>query len=367
MRKEPKHLTRDALDHKGTFKSSETRSIEQRANDGNKSSRTERSGMDIEKVKKITVLGQGNMGPDIALAFALQGFEVTCVDLLEGQLELASKRIAWNCRQFVEEAVLDQHEAGEIQSRFAFTTQDEPAIAGADFVMESVPEQMEIKQTVFALCDALCSAHVIIASSTSSMSINSIAAKMNYPDRAVTAHFTIPAHLSPLVEVVLGEKTSQLTRDSIFVLLNKAGKYPVLCKDTPGFLHNFLQAALVGASLELLEKGIASAEEIDAVVNYGFGLRLATVGPIRFLDMAGLDTVRKVREHLFSVTREPVYKSYRIIEEMLERGQLGVKSGKGFYEYETRNSQEFWDWANRALIRSLRATGKWALSPDGFV
>jgi 3-hydroxybutyryl-CoA dehydrogenase len=199
------------------------------------------------------------------------------------------------------------------------------------------------------------------------MSINAIATNMRYPERAVTTHFTIPAHLSPLVEVVFGEKTSPSTKAVIPALLNKVGKHPVICKDTSGFLHNYLQAALVSASLELLEKGIASAEEIDAVVNYGFGLRLATVGPIRFLDMCGLDTVQKVQEYLFSVTRQPVYKPSGAIDEKLARGQLGVKSGKGFYEYETRNSQEFWDRTNRAIIRSLQATGKWPLLPEGFV
>jgi 3-hydroxyacyl-CoA dehydrogenase len=320
--------------------------------------------MAIGKIKKITVLGQGNMGPDIALAFALQGFEVTCVDPIERQLKLASERIAQNCRQLVEEDALEQDKAVEIKSRVAFTIQDEPAIAGADFVMESTPEQIEIKQAVFAHCDALCPAHVIIASGTSSMSIAAISAKMNHPERAVIAHFTIPAHLSPLVEVVLDEKTSQSTREGLLALLNKVGKHAVLCKDTPGFLHNYLQAALVGASLELLEKGIASADEIDAVVNDGFGLRLAAVGPIRFLDMCGLDTVRKVQQYLYSVTRQPVYKSSGLIEEMVQRGELGVKSGKGFYEYATRNSQEFWDRTNRAIIRGLKAAGKWPLCPE---
>jgi len=322
--------------------------------------------MAIEKIKKITVLGQGNMGPDIALAFALRGFEVTCVDLLEGQLELASQRISWNCLHLVEEGVLEEYEAEVVKSRVTFSTHDEPALAGADFVMESVPENMEIKQELFARCDALCPAHVIIASGTSAMSINAIAGAMRYPERAVTAHFTIPAHLSPLVEVVFGEKTSQSTREVILALLKKVGKRPVICKDTPGFLHNYLQAALVSASLELLEKGVASAEEIDAVVNYGFGLRLATVGPMRFLDMCGLDTVQKVQQHLFSVTRQPVYKPFGAIDEKLQRGDLGVKTGKGFYEYQTRNSQEFWDRTNRAIIRNLKAAG-WPLRPEGLV
>ncbi len=315
--------------------------------------------MNVEDIKKITVLGQGTMGPDIALAFALHGFEVTCVDLIEGQLVLASEKIAWNCSQLVEEAVLDYNEVEEIKSRITFTVDDERAISEADFVMESIPEHMEIKQTVFARCDALCPTNVIIASTTSSMSIKAIAARMTHPERAVTAHFTIPAHLIPLVEVVCGENTSLSTREVIVALLRKAGKYPVLCKDSPGFLHNFLQAALVAASLELLEKGIASAQEIDAVVNHGFGLRLATVGPMRFLDMCGLDTAQKVQQYLFSVTGQPVYRPSRVIEEMLERGELGVKSGKGFYRYETRNSQEFWDRTNRAIIRGLKAAGRW--------
>ena len=182
--------------------------------------------MDIENIKKIAVLGQGTMGPDIALAFAMYGFEVTCIDPLQSQLELASKRIARNCRLLIQEGVIDQHKARDVQSMVTFNTQGERAIALADFVIESVPEQIEIKQTVFSHCDAICPAHVIIASGTSSMSIDSIAANMKHPERAAVAHFTIPAHLSPLVEVVLGEKASRSTRDVIFGLLEESRKTP---------------------------------------------------------------------------------------------------------------------------------------------
>ena len=160
---------------------------------------------EAESIQRVTVIGQGVMGPDIALSIALSGCYVTGVDILEEQLEKAAKKTELNCRQMIEGGILTEEKANEAQHRITRTLEWETAVANADFVMEDVPEDMTAKQDVFARCDGLCSPEVIIASNTSSMSITQIAEKMSHPERAVTAHWTIPAHLSPLVEVVAGE------------------------------------------------------------------------------------------------------------------------------------------------------------------
>jgi 3-hydroxybutyryl-CoA dehydrogenase len=308
-----------------------------------------------ESIQRVTVIGQGVMGPDIALSIALSGCHVTGVDILEEQLEKAAKKTELNCRQMIEGGILMEEMAHEAQHRITRTLDWETAVANADFVMEDVPEDMTAKQDVFARCDGLCSPEVIIASNTSSMSITQIAEKMSHPERAVTAHWTIPAHLSPLVEVVAGEQTSQATKDLTYRLLKKIGKHPVFCMDTPGFIHNFLQHGLIKAALELLENQAVSPEAIDSVVRNGFGLRLASVGPIQFLDMCGLDTVNNVSKYLYKTTGNPTYKPFKVIEEKISQGDLGVKTGKGFYEYETAGSAEFWERTNREIIRTLKA------------
>jgi 3-hydroxybutyryl-CoA dehydrogenase len=138
-------------------------------------------------------------------------------------------------------------------------------------------------------------------------------------------------------------------------VLKKIGKHPVFCKDTPGFIHNYLQHGLIKAALELLENQAASPEDIDRVVRNGFGLRLASVGPIQFLDMCGLDTVNNVSKYLYKTTGNPTYKPFKAIEEKISQGDLGVKTGKGFFEYETAGSTEFWQRTNREIIRILKA------------
>ena len=311
--------------------------------------------VDLEHIKKVTVLGQGVMGPDIALSFALSGYEVTGVDILEEPLEHAAKKTSLNCQQMVEGGILTEKEAISAQDRITRTLEWERSVSSADFIMEAVPEDMETKQDVFSRCNTLCSREVVIASNTSSMSITQIAANMTHPERAITAHWTIPAHLSPMVEIVCGEKTSDWTRDLAFELLKSAGKHPVFCQDTPGFIHNFLQFALINAALALIEQKVASPEDIDSVVRNGFGLRLASVGPIQFLDMCGLDTVHNVFKYLHDTTGNREYASPEIIQEKVNKGELGVKTGKGFYNYEMPGSNEFWEQTNRGIIRTLKS------------
>lgn len=317
---------------------------------------------DLGTIKKITVLGQGVMGPDIALSMALAGFHVTGVDSLEQALDNAAVKTELNCRQMVDGGLLTEDATREAQERITRTLDWDGSVAAADFIMEVGPEIMEIKQEIFAKCDHLCAPDVIIASNTSVMSITRIAEKMESPDRAITTHWTIPAHLSPLVEVVAGEQTSDTVKSTTFELLQAMGKHPVFCRDTPGFIHNYLQAALVKAAMELMENDVASPEDIDGIVRNGFGLRIANVGPIQFLDMVGLDTANNTSRYLFETTKRPVYKPFKAIEEKVNRGDLGVKTGKGFYEYKNAaGSNEFWDQANRGMISVLKTLGRFQI------
>jgi 3-hydroxybutyryl-CoA dehydrogenase len=187
------------------------------------------------------------------------------------------------------------------------------------------------------------------------MSVTEIASEMRFPERAISTHWTIPAHLSPMVEIICGEQTSSTVKDRAFELLRKAGKYPVFCKDSPGFIHNYVQFAMVKAALDLLQNGVATAEDIDAAIRNGFGLRLSSVGPIQFVDLAGLDTILNVQRYLYSMTKDPLYKPIGVIKEMVDAGDLGVKTGKGFYNYAEDDSKDFVGDTNRNIIKILRA------------
>lgn len=311
--------------------------------------------IDFDSIQKVTVLGQGVMGPDIALCFALAGYEVTGVDILNNALESSEKKTSFNCELMTDEDFLSEQDSVNVQARITRTLEWEDAVVNADFIIEAVPEILEVKQRVFSKCDEICSKDTIVASNTSSMDINQISAHMEKPERAITTHFTIPAHLSPMVEMICGEKTWDWAKNLTCELLKAIGKHPVFCKNSPGFIHNYLQFALFNAALELLEEQVASPEDIDSVVRNGFGLRLASVGPVQFLDMCGLDTVINVLSYLQESTKDPKYEPPIIIREKVAKGALGVKSGNGFYCYEMPGSNDFWEKTNRGIIRTLKS------------
>jgi 3-hydroxybutyryl-CoA dehydrogenase len=309
----------------------------------------------MDPIEKITVIGTGVMGPDISLGFAMAGYQVLGLDLEQAILDRAAEKVASNCRQLIEGGMIDEQAARRIRSRISFTVDWDKAVREADYITEAVPEELETKREVFKRCDRLCSPNVVVASNTSSISITEISSSMSYPERAISTHWTIPAHLSPMVEIICGAKTATGTRDIAFGVLRRANKFPVSCTESPGFIHNYVQLAMVKAALDLVESGVAKAEDVDTVIKNGFGLRLSSVGPIEFVDMCGLDTVLNVQRYMFEKTGNPIYKPSRILEEKLLRNELGVKGGKGFYEYSGDPSQSFWERTNRNIIRILKA------------
>ena len=303
----------------------------------------------------ITVIGQGVMGPDIALAFAMGGYEVIGVDILREPLERAARKIASNCRQLIEGGMMSEEESEAVQARISLTLEWETSAQKADYVMEAVPEDMKVKKEVFTHCGDLCSREVVVASNTSSMSISEIASAMNYPERAITTHWTIPAHLSPMVEVAMGRRTSQDTYEMVMRFLKGLGKIPIRCQDTPGFVHNYIQFAMVRAALDLVESGSISPSDIDAIVRNGFGLRVSSVGPLQFVDLCGLDTFLNIQRYMYDKTGNPVYLPSKTIEQKVSRGELGLKSGKGFYDHEGEKVPNLWEQTNSTIISLLKS------------
>ncbi len=313
--------------------------------------------MNVEQIHRVTIVGTGIMGTGIALAFARAGYRVAAVDTRQDSLDRAAKTLATECRELVDGGLLGGKEADEVLRHVSLILGGDEAISTSQYIIEAVPESLEVKRSVFERCGNLCGPETVVASNTSTMSISDIAARMNHPERAVVTHWFIPPHLMPVVEVVPGtgtsEQTVQLTKD----LLQKLGKRPVVCKENPGFIHNYIQLAMTRAAMSLVEKGVCSAEDVDAVVMNGFALRLAQLGPIRSVDYMGLDTALHASQYVYEKTGDTTFQPPAMLKEKVAKGELGLKTGKGFYVYSPEEAAKFSALANEAVMQAIRSAG----------
>ncbi len=314
--------------------------------------------MNFAQVRKIAVVGMGIMGPDIALGLALAGYPVIGVDIDARMLDQASKKIDGNCRQMVEWGILKEEAAVALRSNISLTLDWDRGVQEADYITEAVPEMLDLKKKVLQKIAEVCRDEVVIASNTSTMDITEMARGIKNPERVIGTHWFIPAHLMPPVEVVPGEKTSRATVSFVFDLLRKVGKLLVSDKNHPGFIHNYIQMAMVSAALSLVEKGIASPEDVDTVIENGFALRLPTTGPFKFMDMAGLDTILNVMNYLHQHTGHSVYKIPAVLEAKVKKGELGQKSGRGFYTYAGSEVEKIQARTNQTIAILKKALGK---------
>lgn len=289
--------------------------------------------MSASEISKIAVVGAGLMGHGIALQFALGGFEVRLNDVSEKSLEQARHNIKAGLELLQGLGVVDAEAAALVPQRIHAGTSLVDSLAGVDFVVEAVFEDLSLKRNVFVELDRLAPDHTILASNTSSFMSSQLAPATARPDRVLVTNWWNPPYLLPLVEVVPGPATSDDTTEATRALLTRAGKRPVvLRKESLGFIGNRMQFALLREAISIVEQGIASAEDVDTVVTSGFGRRLAVAGPLEVFDIAGWDTILAIIEQLF-----PEIDSSReapsLVREMVDRGELGVKSGRGFYPW----------------------------------
>ncbi len=292
-----------------------------------------------DRFKTAAVIGTGMMGPGIAVTLALGGLRSTIVSRRE---ETARQGLAKALAQLdlLETHGLAAAEAARRARESLEATADfEAAIAGADLVVESGPESMEFKQELFARMDGLARPGAVLASNTSGLSITAIASRCLRPERVLTTHFWNPPHLMPLVEIVKGERTGEEVVEEVRRLLVECGKTPVVVKkDTPGQLGNRLQMALVREAVNIVERGIADAEAVDLAAKTGFGLRLPVYGILEHQDMVGLDLGIRVVDYVTrDLNNEPG--APRLMREMVERGDLGVKTGRGFYDWSKKDAE----------------------------
>jgi 3-hydroxybutyryl-CoA dehydrogenase len=305
----------------------------------------------IEGIKKIAVIGAGFMGHGIAQVFALRGYAVALMDIKEELLPKAIENIRANLTLKAEHGIGTTEDIEPAIGRITTTTDMEGAAADAQFVVEAVLEDLALKQKVFKTLDACCPGETILATNTSVMSITEIARDSQNRERIVGTHFWNPPHLLPLVEVVKGKYTSEATMDATFDILQHVGKHPVkVQKDVPGFVANRLQHALWREAISIVENGVADAKTVDECIKYSFGIRLPVLSPMENADMVGLDLTLAIHEYILKhLENSPEPSPY--LKSLVEKGDLGFKTGKGFQEWSTEEAQESYRQLQEYLMK----------------
>ena len=281
------------------------------------------------EIKKIAVIGAGAMGHGITQLAASSGCDVTMRDISSEFVEAGMKKIRWSVGKFIEKGRISPLEAEKTLKRIKPLVSLEEAVKEADFVIEAIPEKLKLKQQVFKEIDGYVPAHAMLATNTSALPVTEIAAATNRPEKVIGMHFFNPPALMRLVEIVMGEKTSEDTRNTTLELTKRFGKEPVLCKkDVPGFIANRITISGTNLVAWMVHKGEYTIEEIDAAAMYKAGMPMGTFA---LLDYTGLDIAYHVM--MFMEEREPNFEVSPLVKEKMKKGEIGVKAGKGFYTY----------------------------------
>ena len=280
-------------------------------------------------MKKIVVIGGGTMGLDIAQVFAKKGFEVVVRDINDDIIKASEARLNKGLDKLVAKGKMDEAGKKAITDKMTFTT-DLNAAADADLVVEAAIEKLEIKKSIFAELDKICKPETILATNTSSISITAIAAATQRPDKFIGMHFFNPATVMKLVEVIRGAKTSDETFNTVRDLSVEIGKEPVEVNEAPGFVVNKILIPMINEAADLLYTGVASAEGIDTAMKLGAN---HPMGPLALGDLIGLDVCQAIMDTLYTESGDSKYRCSLLIRKMVRAGQLGRKTGVGFFDY----------------------------------
>jgi 3-hydroxybutyryl-CoA dehydrogenase len=285
--------------------------------------------MELESIKKVGVLGAGTMGNGIAHVFARSGFAVVLRDIEEGFLDRGMATIARNLDREIKKGKISEADKSATLGRIHPVVEIE-ALSGADFVVEAVPEQPELKIRVLKDADVVLRPGVILASNTSSISITQLAARTSRPDRFIGMHFMNPVPVMALVEIVRGLATSDQAFTTTMALCGKLQKTPVAVNDSPGFVSNRVLLPMINEAAFSLMEGVATAEAIDSVMKLGMS---HVIGPLELADLIGLDVCVDILNVLHDGFGDPKYRACPLLRKYVAAGWLGRKSGRGFYKY----------------------------------
>lgn len=295
--------------------------------------------MKAEDIRNISVIGAGMIAPGVVQIFAARNYNVCIYARRQEALPIAIERIRANLSTMAKKGVGSESEIEPAISRIKTTTDLGEATTDAQLVIECVSENLELKQQFFQDLDQICPAETILASNTSVMSITEIASRARRRERILGTHFWNPPYLIPLVEVVKGKETSEEVVETTYRLLKNAGKHPIkVMKDVPGFVCNRLQHALWREAISIVENGIADPATVDDAIKKGVGMRLPVLGPLETADMAGLDLTLSIHDYIFKYL-EASPRPSPLLKEKVEKGELGFKTGQGFYKWSAEEAE----------------------------
>ena len=282
-------------------------------------------------VKRIVIAGAGTMGSSMGETFAKYGYDVTLYDIFPSALEKAGNLIRLNQETEVAEHVVTPEESAALLERIRYS-EDKACFEGADLVVEAILEKLDVKHAFWAEISALVPEDAILASNTSGLSITAIAEVVKRPERFGGMHWINPPHLIPLIEVIQGKKTDDETAAAIRDMALAVEKKPVIVQDAPGFALNRIQLAVLRECLHIVEQGLATPEAVDDVMKYGLGMRYACLGPFEVCDLGGLDIFYNIASYLFEDLADEKA-PFGMLADRFEKGQYGVKTAAGFYDY----------------------------------
>ena len=288
--------------------------------------------MKATEIKSIVVAGAGTMGASMAQIFAKNGYDVVMYDIAEAALERGRNLVRVNQESQVASGDLTAAESAEIVSRLSYTM-DKNCFAQCDLVVESILENLEIKQNFWEEISRIARPDCLLCTNTSGLSITKICERVQGKERFCGMHWFNPSHIVPLIEVINGDDTAQETADAVYEFAKMIGKQPIYVKkDALGFIANRIQAAILREALYIKEQGIGDFADIDGAMKYGLGFRYACLGPLEVVDQGGLDIHHHIATYLWEDLADDKYPS-GIFEELYQNGKYGVKSGAGFYDY----------------------------------
>ena len=281
------------------------------------------------EIEHIAIIGAGQMGNGIAQVSSCAGYRVTMIDIKEEFLDKAMNTINNSLNKLVSKGKMSEIEAESAISRISTST-DKSSASNADLVVEAIPEVLSYKTSLFAELDTLCKPEAILATNTSSISIDSIASSTNRPDRVIGMHFMNPVPIMKLVEIINGSNTSDEVNNAVVNAAEKMGKTALSCNDSPGFVSNRILCPMINEAILTLEEGVAEPEAIDGIMKLGMN---HPIGPLALSDLIGNDTVLHIMNVLHEGFEDDKYAPSQLLVKMVSEGKLGRKSGEGFYKY----------------------------------
>ena len=311
---------------------------------------------------RIACLGAGRMGRGIAVVFAYAGNMIRLVDFKdrsEDEFDTLSQQALSEVRTVLATlasfGLFDAAHVETIMARVSIVPKRDAkaALSSSNFIFEGVPEVLELKRAALAQASRLAGKTPIIASTTSTMLVDDLASAVEYPDRFLNAHWLNPAYLVPLVEISPGKRTDPITTEALRLLLEGVGKVPVVCAARPGYIVPRIQALAMNEAARMVEEGVASAEDIDKAIKYGFGIRFAVLGMLEFIDWGGGDILYYASRYLKGALGNERYAAPEIVERNMTQGRRGLRDGAGFLNYDGLDVEAYRRERLRAFVELL--------------